>query len=68
MPQAPFLSHIMKTVKICVDPAFRRLEFPLKYNFPHPRDGFTSRIGCVIDDDHDSDLSLTTCFPPVLCL
>lgn len=75
VPHAPSLSHVMKTVKICVDPAFITVAWNFHWNTffnfigfsTHPHDGFTSRIGCITDD-HDSDLSLTTCFPPILCL
>lgn len=74
VPQTLSLSHVMKTVKICVDPAFSTIAWNFHSNkifdfigfSTHP-DDFTSRIGCVTDD-HDSDLSLTTCFLPVLCL
>ncbi len=75
VPHAPSLSHVMKTVKISVDPAFITVAWNFHWNkifnfigfSTQPHDGFTSRIGCVTDD-HGSDLSLTTCFPPVLCL
>ncbi len=75
VPHAPSLSHVMKTVKISVDPAFITVVWNFHWNkifnfigfSTQPHDGFTSRIGCVTDD-HGSDLSLTTCFPPVLCL